>query len=228
MPGERLKFRCYRCNQLLAVVGSKAGSIVACPKCQADLVVPQPDSPAAVNGPSGEQRATNAGALPAFLQNIDSEIPADLADLRPEDLRVEAEVFANLSHSSAAATSTATASADADSPYEVQTVSRRASASPAPSTSRAQPASFSPREIDAAAEPREAQLSSTIMVSEPIVPPIEIDTPALLAPAHTPRVVREVVLPASVVLAWSLFVLIAIALAFVAGLMVGHFLWKPA
>jgi hypothetical protein len=36
-----------------------------------------------------------------------------------------------------------------------------------------------------------------------------------------------VILPASVVLAWSLFVLLGIALSFIAGLMVGHFLWKP-
>ena len=33
------------------------------------------------------------------------------------------------------------------------------------------------------------------------------------------------ILPASVVLAWSLFVLLGIALSFVAGLLMGHFLW---
>src|SRR5207253_1731196 len=40
MAIERLKFRCYRCNQLLAVAPSKAGTIVSCPKCQADLLIP--------------------------------------------------------------------------------------------------------------------------------------------------------------------------------------------
>jgi hypothetical protein len=34
------------------------------------------------------------------------------------------------------------------------------------------------------------------------------------------------VLPASVVLAWMLVVLMVIPLAFVAGLMVGHYVWK--
>ena len=47
-----------------------------------------------------------------------------------------------------------------------------------------------------------------------------------LPPGTANRPIREVVLPASVVLAWSLFVLAAIALSFLAGLLVGHFLWK--
>ena len=40
MAIERLKFRCYRCNQLLAAVPSKAGTVVPCPKCQTDLLIP--------------------------------------------------------------------------------------------------------------------------------------------------------------------------------------------
>jgi hypothetical protein len=36
---------------------------------------------------------------------------------------------------------------------------------------------------------------------------------------------RDVVLPRSVVLAWSLFVLLALALAFGAGLLAGHYIW---
>jgi hypothetical protein len=36
---------------------------------------------------------------------------------------------------------------------------------------------------------------------------------------------REVTLPASVVLAWSLFGLIGIATSFLAGLMIGHYIW---
>ena len=41
---ERLKIRCYKCNQLLAVPLTKAGAVVACPKCKADLLVPRPEA----------------------------------------------------------------------------------------------------------------------------------------------------------------------------------------
>jgi hypothetical protein len=59
-----------------------------------------------------------------------------------------------------------------------------------------------------------------------VVPPIEIEPPTILPPGAEIRRVREVILPASVVVAWSLFVLAGIAMSFLAGLMIGHFLWK--
>jgi hypothetical protein len=40
-----------------------------------------------------------------------------------------------------------------------------------------------------------------------------------------PRPSRDVVIPRLAVLSWSLFVVIALFLAFVAGLLVGHFVW---
>ena len=55
---------------------------------------------------------------------------------------------------------------------------------------------------------------------------IEIEQPAILPPRIETRRVSEITLPAAVVLAWSLFVLLAIALSFTAGLLMGHFLWK--
>ena len=104
MPADLLKFRCYRCNQLLAVSPSKVGAIVACPKCKADLVVPGAETPT-----KGEPRprtkvpdAVEPGSSdplskspsPNFLGEPYTEIPPDVADLRPEDLRVEAAFFA--------------------------------------------------------------------------------------------------------------------------------------
>jgi hypothetical protein len=71
-------------------------------------------------------------------------------------------------------------------------------------------------------------LPSAAPAPEPaVVPPIRVETETI-RPAQDaePRAIREVVLPASVVLAWSLFVLSAIPMAFLAGLMIGHFLWK--
>ena len=71
--------------------------------------------------------------------------------------------------------------------------------------------------------------SAPVAVPEPnvVVPAISIEPPAIRpAAAAEPQGIREVVLPASVVLAWSLFVLLAVPMAFIAGLMVGHYLWK--
>src|SRR5262249_27680993 len=42
MIAERIKVRCYRCNQLLAVPPNKAGAVVSCPKCKAELLIPTP------------------------------------------------------------------------------------------------------------------------------------------------------------------------------------------
>src|SRR5262249_54198793 len=61
------------------------------------------------------------------------------------------------------------------------------------------------------------------------VPPIRVEPEAIRPPSgDETRGIREVVLPASVVLAWSLLVLTALPTAFIAGLLVGHFLWKGA
>ena len=106
MAGERLKFRCYQCSQLLASSPGKAGSIVSCPRCKAELVVPAAESTGPGEprqGPVGKAsgRATSTltppkAPVPAYIDEIAAAIPADLADLRPEDLRVEAEFFHSL------------------------------------------------------------------------------------------------------------------------------------
>ena len=58
------------------------------------------------------------------------------------------------------------------------------------------------------------------------IPPIEIEPTSLRTTDRELPPLREVVLPASVVLAWSLFGLIGIATSFIAGLMVGHYFWR--
>jgi hypothetical protein len=70
--------------------------------------------------------------------------------------------------------------------------------------------------VRAPASPEAAVLESSI----------EIERPTILPPGSELRRVSEVVLPASVVVAWSLFALLGIGLAFVAGLLMGHFIWK--
>jgi phage FluMu protein Com len=237
MPAELVKFRCYRCNQLLAVAPSKVGAIVACPKCTADLVVPGAESP-----PKGEARAqtrspatadagepaASSSPLPGFFGDAPPEIPSDVADLRPEDLRVEAEFFANLTRKPLDPDRGPVPNVAESTPPEL-TASRPISTSP-PIPQVATPVrpleAFSVAPEPAVQAPVPAPIIPAFSPAESVVPPIEIETTDLRAPATEPRIVHEVVLPASVVLLWSLFVLAAIALSFLAGLLVGHFLWK--
>lgn len=243
MAGERLKFRCYQCNQLLASSPGKAGSVVSCPRCKADLVVPAPESSApgaqeasAVGKAAGRsasillpQKATAAGEL----DEAAAAIPADLIDLRPEDLRVEAEFFHNLTrppeptrepeHAPWAAQVTEGPDTSAGTviptaPAVAPAAIDRLAATPAA------PAAFRPEPPGAGAAP--ALVPPLLAPLSPDVPPIEIETPSLRPATREPQTIREVVLPASAVLAWSLFGLIGIATSFIAGLMIGHFFWK--
>jgi hypothetical protein len=261
MATERLKFRCYRCNQLLAVAPSKAGTIVSCPKCQADLLIPAPEirtkgageararaeveRPRKAESEAESQVRADAGAisgvspelperapLPAALGELAGLIPPDLADLRPEDLRVEAEFFKNLTRSPSPpppteptpwpapetlSSSFTTGSLAPPVPYPPQI---ETPAAIAPAESPPAPAEMDERGI------RPPEKPSVPDERGAFGPPIKIEPPSILPPGTEIRRVSEVVLPAPVVLASSLFVLAGIALAFVAGLMIGHFLWK--
>ena len=44
MASELLRFRCFQCDKLLGVSPSKAGRVVSCPACKAELIVPEPES----------------------------------------------------------------------------------------------------------------------------------------------------------------------------------------
>ena len=236
MPAELLKFRCYRCNQLLAVAPARAGTVVACPRCKADLQIPAAESASTVDTekPARRTRAgtvtsnaatSNTGApeFPSFLAEGGAAIPPEVAELRPEDLRVEAEVFASITRDAVPLP---------QSPMQM----------PLPPFEPASPphvedrtSELTPSELSnlfaptpQPSEPSPVALQMPAEVSEPraFVPPIEIEPPSILAAGTEIRRSMEVILPASVVLAWSLFVLVGIGLSFIAGLLVGHFLWK--
>jgi hypothetical protein len=244
MPADLLKFRCYRCNQLLAVSPNKVGATVSCPKCKADLVVPGAEPP-----PKGEPRPRTSGKgpaaagagpddltsksvpLPGFLGEMDTAVPAEVADLRPEDLRVEAEFFANLTRKPPDANPIPASIVSDPVSSDLATPPTPPPPMPPPpipeiASPVRPPEVFSVATEPAAVIPRVAATSPAFAPVELVVPPIEIETTSLRAPATEPRIVHEVILPASVVLAWSLFVLAAIALSFLAGLLVGHFLWR--
>jgi phage FluMu protein Com len=251
---ERLKVRCYRCNQLLAVAPSKAGSVVACPRCKAELLIPRPepqptagepadpsvaglksatfqalapatDSPAGTAGPEGSPPSS-------YLDEIAALIPPDVAALRPEDLRVEGEFFEAL-------TREPTPPSPAVDPFRFPGPSPAEEVPPPPATNEPSPVAPPSASVTSTAAssggtgaveaPPPLPLSVPVPDLNLAVPPIRVEPEAIRPPrGDEPRGIREVVLPASVVLAWSLLVLMAIPLAFVAGLMVGHFLWKGA
>ncbi len=193
MAGVPLKFRCYRCNQLLGVSRSKAGRIIACPKCAAELLVPQP---------SESSSSTDGGSIdlgPDLTAPTASEsgIDLDLLDIRPEDIRVEPGVVL-------------------EEP-------------PPPEPTTPEPDAPPPPELAAHSTivvPPVPVVEEAPEAAGPVVPPIQVEPLTVAAERPATARARDVILPRSVVAAWSLFVLVAQGLAFVAGLLAGHYLWR--
>jgi hypothetical protein len=203
MSRPRVKFRCLQCQQLLAAPQSRVGAVVACPKCKADVLVPPPapdaDAPRGELGPV-DQVLAGLGERPADSAASEPGVSLDLLDIRPEDIRVEPGVRASLP-----ARDTPEPKAEAEH-----------GASPvADMLARVQPA---PQGSGAPAEAEEPTPLTEIQLEGP--------RRAGRAPAQPVLRPHDLVIPRSVVTAWSLFVLLALALAFAAGLLAGHFVWK--
>ncbi len=237
MAVERLKIRCYQCNQLLAVAPNKAGTVVACPKCKADLLIPRLETPSKADGQSDDPSlATNpsssvkvsasasgsssVGEPSPFLAEIAAVIPPEVAALRPEDLRVEAEFFEALTNQPPMT--------PRPDPFQFpESFSPEAVPPPPEAPEPSEPAfvsSYAPAPIVPTPGPIAAP--PPLPQVDVVVPPIQLDTSHILPPVSEARRIREVTLPATVVLAWSLFVLASVAMSFIAGLMIGHFLWR--
>ena len=78
-----IRFRCAYCNQLMGIAKRKAGSIVRCPKCSGQVVVPDPvdDDGADVEDASDMPAMADAGQLNKALE--DPEIDRMLAGSAP-------------------------------------------------------------------------------------------------------------------------------------------------
>jgi hypothetical protein len=59
-----IRFRCAYCNQLMGISTRKAGTVVKCPKCAGEIIVPSPDVPQATDEPA-EQAVEPAADQPA-------------------------------------------------------------------------------------------------------------------------------------------------------------------
>jgi phage FluMu protein Com len=212
MAANPIKFRCYRCNQLLGTGRSKAGAVIACPKCSAELIVPAPDETTTVEGGSEtpDRRAGTPGTL-------DQGLSLDLLDIRPEDIRVEPGIAYEPLLPDAAPP-------EDEAPFDEgvsETIELPAAVVAPPLPPPPQP----PAPIKPIVAPPPAPV-----VPAPVIAPVE--APLALEPIKTESArsgsirSRDVILPRSAVAAWSLFVLLAQGLAFIAGLLAGHYLWR--
>ena len=53
-----IRFRCAYCNQLMGIASRKAGTVVRCPKCAGEIIVPVPDGAApATESPTATESA---------------------------------------------------------------------------------------------------------------------------------------------------------------------------
>src|SRR5438477_5872570 len=57
-----IRFRCAYCNQLMGISRRKAGTVVRCPNCAGQVIVPNPDG-----SDPGMGKAVAAGGAPAPL-----------------------------------------------------------------------------------------------------------------------------------------------------------------
>jgi DNA-directed RNA polymerase subunit RPC12/RpoP len=219
MAGVPIKFRCYRCQQLLGVARSKAGSVVSCPKCSAELVVPEPvESTQDLVAESFAEESLRAGLLdtapnPSPAGAIDAGLPLDVLDIRPEDIRAEPGF-------------------------------RYIPPTPQPAEHWPQPETYEPQVDEPPPPPRQPLIPSvespsvaspTVAVApaprpapeDVVIPPIRIDArPVAPTTRNLPARPRDLILPRSIVTAWSLLVLLALGFAFFTGLLAGHFVWK--
>ena len=227
MAEDSFRFRCSKCRQLLGASFRRIGTVIACPRCGAELKVPRPEEQTATAGASrpghglttqsrvpvsssAPKSKSGGNALPSFMEEIAAAIPDDLATLRPEDIRVEAEFVGLVVTTSEGITPPAPAAKEPQSeplPSDPVEVEAHFAQTPPPAE---------PRSVDPPVDPAIGA----------VLPAIKIETPTLLPPGRHLQAVSEVILQPATVLAWSLMVLLALPMAFLAGLLIGHFVWK--
>jgi len=207
MAGNPIKFRCYQCNQLLGVSRNRVGGVVSCPKCQAGLIVPDPEE--------GATTSLNIKTDEPATGTLDAGLPLDLIDIRPEDIRVEPGADWVRSPQSSSESRTATLA--------------RVIEEPALEEEPEQPPHPAPSSVTST-EPATTSTRSPVSIPTDegaILPPLDIEPTSRNSHRRIASTrSRDIILPRSTVAAWSLFVLVAQGLAFVAGLLAGHFLWK--
>ncbi len=216
-PPTPIRFRCSQCNKALKVAPAKAGRVIACPACSAELIVPDAPVDAASNpvaaGPPDE--ATGGSPL-GFLNLRLDETSAPAAAAAPITAAAPALALAP-----------APALADSESPLDFLRVGATVPASAAPAgtvspTPSAAPLILPPVGVEVA--PSGPIFPGIHTEPEPSRPVSAATAPLTVADRAGRR--NDVVLSRSVVMLWSFLVLLAVVFAFSTGLLAGHFLWR--
>jgi phage FluMu protein Com len=203
MAKALLKFRCYRCDKLLGTSYARAGKTTVCPSCKADLVVPEVEAP-----PDEELRA---GTL-ALVPNLEEPASVNETVAKPGHdpgfswEEIDERIFETAAEAHAFEFGITTSPPEEPSP-ELEPPPARPESPPLPVPSEPAAAILDPPPPD-------------------VVPEITLEAPAVRTERTTRRRPGEVVLTQGVIASWSLFMLLALAISFVAGLFAGHFLWK--
>ncbi len=238
MPPIPLKFRCHRCSQLIGAALSKAGQSVRCPRCEAPLTVPnlapnasppnQVEQVESSPSPRSEVRET-----PNLPQNEPAPEILNTLDLDPGELRELAASY----HPKEERRRERSRPGLNRSPNPMESVVH-----PWPLTEpkRPTPESESDLETTIAIETDEEQprrpptppplpdrsppsLTTTESQVPKTAPLVSTESSSIASPRSRPT--RDVVMPRSAVIVWSLFVLMSLFVALVAGILIGHFLW---
>jgi hypothetical protein len=209
MATALLRFRCYKCDKLLGISASKAGKTTTCPNCKADLIVPEPEA-----APDPEV----AEAAHALFPNLDDSDRAK--EPRPEvkhDPGFSWEEIDTAIFKSESASDPISFPINLTPPEpEPPPPSPEPAPAPLPPAAVTPPPLFTPDPVIALTTRGES------------LPDIEVE----VAPVRSDLVSRpraragEVVLSQAVLASWSVFVLLALAISFLAGLFAGHYLWK--
>ncbi|MBI2805101.1 MAG: hypothetical protein HYX68_08985 [Planctomycetes bacterium] len=88
-----IRFRCAYCSQLMGISRRKAGTVVRCPKCAGEIIVPGGEEPEPPESPAEQQAGPQAFDDPnigqVFEQSASVETPA-VADFTPRQAPIAA------------------------------------------------------------------------------------------------------------------------------------------
>lgn len=72
-----IRFRCAYCNQLMGIARRKAGTVVRCPKCAGEIIVPMPEAGSLPDPDDADDKFDDAD-FERKLNDIDAKTAKDL------------------------------------------------------------------------------------------------------------------------------------------------------
>lgn len=225
MAPNPLKFRCDRCDQLLGVSPAKAGHRVKCPRCGTGLVVPGPaGQPTADRGTSGPLPSAPGTAQAASMGIRPEDGPHgffDGIDLEREELQSLFTVDSDELPSTPNPDRGGRGEDEDREGFPAGFIDLAPDRGPPPDRPVSGPGtvlSFEPEPAPDGLIVRDPERSSRAAGV-----PGEGSGPASSTARGRPG--RDVVIPRVAFVAWALFVLLSLFLAFVSGLLAGRFVW---